>query len=202
MAIDTYAGLQTAIGNWLNRADLTARIPEFIELAEARILRKVRHWRMEKRATANTAASQRTLPVPDDYLEMRNLKLNTSTVDVLEFKPPAVLYEGSYKTGQPRYYSVQGEEVALEPVPDSAYEIEMNYYAFDTLSDTNTTNWLLTYYPDVYLYASLLQAEAYIRKDKRLNVWKAALDESLNEIKKDDRAARWNGSPLVVRAQK
>ena len=33
MAITTYAELQAAAANWLVRADLTARIPEFIALA-------------------------------------------------------------------------------------------------------------------------------------------------------------------------
>ncbi len=52
MSISTYAELQTAVGNWLNRADLTARIPEFIELFEARVKRDLRVRQMEKRATA------------------------------------------------------------------------------------------------------------------------------------------------------
>lgn len=37
MAITTYVELKTAVANWLQRSDLTARIPEFIELAEDRI---------------------------------------------------------------------------------------------------------------------------------------------------------------------
>jgi len=39
MAIGTYAELQTAVANWLDRSDLTDRIQEFIDLAEARINR-------------------------------------------------------------------------------------------------------------------------------------------------------------------
>ena len=37
MALDTYGGLKTAVGVWLNRADLTSYIPDFIKLAEQRI---------------------------------------------------------------------------------------------------------------------------------------------------------------------
>ena len=42
MAINTYATLQTAVANWLDRSDLTDRIPEFIALAEARMNRTLR----------------------------------------------------------------------------------------------------------------------------------------------------------------
>ena len=39
MAISTYTELQTAVANWLDRDDMSARIPEFISLTEARFNR-------------------------------------------------------------------------------------------------------------------------------------------------------------------
>ncbi len=42
MALSTYAELKTSIGDWLNRADLTAVIPDFISLAEAQVERTLR----------------------------------------------------------------------------------------------------------------------------------------------------------------
>jgi hypothetical protein len=41
MSITTYAELKTAVANWLARADLTDRIPEFILMAEDRIAREL-----------------------------------------------------------------------------------------------------------------------------------------------------------------
>lgn len=201
MAITTYSELQTAIANWLDRSDLTDRIPEFISLAEARFVRKLNHWRMEGRSTANTVAGQRTLQLPTDFISMRNLKINTSTVRTLEYMSPSVLYNYSSSQGTPKYYTVQGNQLAFEPIPDSVYEIEMDYVSFDKLSDSNTTNWLLTNFPDAYLYGSLVQGEAYILNDPRIPLWKAGLDEVLEEIKKEDKAARWNGTPLTIRVQ-
>ncbi len=49
MAITTYSELKTALGNWLNRDDLTAVIPDFISLAETDINRKLRHYKMIER---------------------------------------------------------------------------------------------------------------------------------------------------------
>ena len=52
MPITTYTELKAAIADFLNRDDLSAVVPTFISLAEADIQRRVRHWRMEKRSTA------------------------------------------------------------------------------------------------------------------------------------------------------
>ena len=52
MAIGTYAELQTAVANWLDRDDLTDRIPEFIALAEAKMNRVLRISLMENVSTA------------------------------------------------------------------------------------------------------------------------------------------------------
>ncbi len=67
MSITTYSELKTAVANWLNRDDLTAVIPDFISLAEADMDRKVRHWRMEKRATVQL--DDQYSRVPSDWLE-------------------------------------------------------------------------------------------------------------------------------------
>ncbi|MGA0985124.1 MAG: phage adaptor protein, partial [Burkholderiaceae bacterium] len=52
MTIANYSQLKTAVADFLNRDDLTSVVPTFISLAEADMQRKVRHWRMETRSTA------------------------------------------------------------------------------------------------------------------------------------------------------
>ena len=56
MAITTYAELQTAIGDWLNRADLDQKIPDFIRLAESTLNDVLRSADM---VASNTAANIR-----------------------------------------------------------------------------------------------------------------------------------------------
>jgi hypothetical protein len=76
MALTTYAELKTSIGDWLNRADLTAVIPDFISLAEAQVERTLRTRQMIVRANASFDAQYGA--VPADFLETKSLKL-TST---------------------------------------------------------------------------------------------------------------------------
>ena len=79
MAISTYAELKTSIANWLDRSDLTDVIPDFIALAETRHKRDFKIRRMETRVTANTIANTEYYTLPDNYVAMRNIKLNTDT---------------------------------------------------------------------------------------------------------------------------
>jgi len=72
MAISTYSELTTAVANWLDRDDLTLRIPEFIALAEAKFNRTLRLRSMEAKYTADTVAGQRNLALPTGYIQMRN----------------------------------------------------------------------------------------------------------------------------------
>jgi hypothetical protein len=80
MAIGTFAELQTAIANWLDRDDLTARIPEFIALSEARINRALNVRQMETVKLLSLINGTKRYALPDDYLGMRGFKYNTSLI--------------------------------------------------------------------------------------------------------------------------
>ena len=77
MAIGTYAELQTAVANWLDRGDPTDRIVEFIDLAEARMNRNLRLRLMETTATGTLTAGTREYDLPTDYIQAREFHLTT-----------------------------------------------------------------------------------------------------------------------------
>ena len=91
MSISTYAELKTAVANWLDRSDLTDRVPEFITLAEARIGRKLRVRGVEERATTPLVGSQEYYALPSDFLEARNVQINSNPVQVLTYRTPQQL---------------------------------------------------------------------------------------------------------------
>ena len=185
MAISTYAGLKTAIASWLDRTDLTDIIPDFIALAETRHKRDFKIRRMETRVTANTIEGTEFYTLPDDYVAMRNIKLNTDPKTPLDFLTPEImdrLNAGSSK-GLPKAYTIKGNNIELRPLPDGVYEIEVSYYKhFAALSDSNTTNDMLTHHPDIYLYGALVEAEPYLQNDKRIQVWQGYYDRAKQDI--------------------
>ena len=201
MAISTYSELQTAVANWLDRDDLTARIPEFIALAEARFNRILRLRSMEAKYTANTVAGQRNLALPANYIQMRNFQVNGNPLTTLSYVTPEIydrLWGGS-TSGTPKFYTILANEVSFGPIPATVMEVEMLFYKkFDNLSVTTTTNLLLTDGPDIYLYGSMLEAEPFIMNDERVPLWAAALERAVTDMQEQDNKDRHSGSALRV----
>jgi hypothetical protein len=201
MAISTYSELNTAVANWLDRDDLTDRIPEFIALCEARFNRLLRIRAMEYKQTASTVSGQRNLALPTGFIQMRNLQINTSPIVPMQYVTPEIydrLY-GSTLTGTPQMYTIIADEIQLGPIPGSVLTIEMLFYKkFDALTALATTNWMITNAPDVYLYGCLLEAEPFIMNDPRVQLWATAFKQAITDIQEQDNKDRHSGSALRV----
>ena len=158
MAITTYAELQTAIANFLDRSDLTSIIPTFIDLCEADMSRKIRHWRMEQRSTAELDTQYSALPA--DFLEPIRLSITGGSTYTLEMESQAQMSNRRMQNldtgGRPRFYAMTDGKIEVYPSPDATYELEMVYHAkIPALADDATSNWVLSYHPDAYLYGAL-----------------------------------------------
>ena len=206
MALGTFTELKDAVADWLDRSDLTVRIPDFIALAETRINRELRIRPMEVRSKMTTTSGQQYFNLPGGYIQMRNIQLNTNPTTPLEYITPEMLDRlyGSSTTGKPRAYTLIGDELQLAPIPDSGYDLEMAFYEkFTPLGDgssgTVTSNWLTINSPDVLLYGSLMEAEPFIKNDERIPVWLQAYRDSIDKIQKADQRDRHSGSAMRVR---
>ena len=206
MALGTFTELKDAVADWLDRSDLTDRIPDFIALAEARINRELRIRPMEVRSTMYTTVDQQYFNLPGGYIQMRNIQLNTNPTTPLEYITPEMLDRlyGSSTTGKPRAYTLIGDEIQLAPIPDSAYQLEMAFYEkFTPLGDgsagTVTSNWLTANAPDVLLYGALMEAEPFIKNDERIPVWLNGYSNAINKLQQQDQRDRHSGSAMRVR---
>lgn len=206
MALTTYTELKSSLADWLNRSDLTSVIPDFISLAEAQMERQLRTRQMIVRATASFAAAQDYGAVPDDFLEVKTIKLDTNPVTSLTFQTIDSMDQLSNTTylssGKPLYFTIVGGQIRLLPIPDGAYTAELVYYAkLSKLSSTTTTNWLITQAPDVYLYGSLLQAAPYLQDDARIAVWSSLYQAGLDQLQVADDRGSTSGGVLTSRAR-
>jgi hypothetical protein len=207
MAITTYAELQTATANWLDRTDLTARIPEFIELAEANFNRVIRQPDMIAKNDSFSIAGRYTT-LPTDTLEIVRIVVDLTPVIVLEYLTPEEISQRRIvmtSTGKPYYFTTVGgstNQLEVLPSPDSTYTASIVYYTrIAALTDSATTNWLLDSHPDIYLFGTLVEAEPYLKNDERMPMWTSRLDKALNALGLQGQRERHTASGLIMRSR-
>jgi hypothetical protein len=207
VAITTYAELQTATANWLDRTDLTARIPEFIELAEANFNRVIRQPDMVAKDDSFSLSSRYTT-LPTNTLEIIRIVVDLTPVIVLEYLTPEEISERRIvmsATGKPYYFTMIGgstNQLEVLPSPDSTYTSSIVYYTrIAALSDSATSNWLLAAHPDIYLFGTLVEAEPYLKNDERMPMWTTRLDKALNDLGLQGQRERHTASGLRMRSR-
>ena len=166
----TYSELKTAVANYLNRSDLDSMMDTFIIQTEAELNRKLRTKDMVKRATATADAQYLTLPT--DWLEAINVEITANNFSPLMQMSIESLdvyrKKNNNSTGQPVYYALVDDTMELCPTPDGSYTLQLTYYSkISALSSSNTSNFVSTSYPDVYLYGCLRTASIYLMEDDR-----------------------------------
>ncbi len=205
-----YASLQSAVTEYLARDQdptLIARIPTFIQLAEAKFNRQLFVRQMEQRATAlvNLACSEpEFISLPSDFQSMRRVRLSSVTgKPALEFRSGAQIDEYRFETfnvsGRPRYFTVFGDELEIAPTPDAAYTIEMVYRRNIPPLAESDPNWLLMVAPDLYLYGALLESAPYIKEDGRIQTWGLGFTAAINDLNGLGLTSTFNAGPMTVR---
>lgn len=205
--LDTYANLKTAIAAWLwrpNDTDLTAQVPDFIALAEAEMNRRIKTRRKTIRAEATISAE--FIDLPSDYDSPISFVIeSTDPVTRLTYIDPDKATELKSTTytsaGVPVYYSIVGDEFEIIPAPDGSYTGELTYrQKITALSDSNTTNWVLTGHPDLYLYGALKHAAPWLQDDERIAVWGTFFEAAIQSLEREDSLANYGGK-LNARAR-
>lgn len=191
MALDTYAGLQASVGDFMLRSDLTAVIPDFIRLAETQINRRLRVADMMTSATLSITASATSTALPSDFNGVVSLELPSGIGGPLRYEKPEgvrAMRQTNYMTpGIPFAFTVIGANIETVPAPSSTLACLLVYFQrIPVLSVSNTSNWLLTKHPDIYLYGALLQSAPYLKDDERLAVWGQLYETALKDLEGSD----------------
>lgn len=211
MAITTYAELQTAVTNWLNRADLTLRIPEFIVLAESRFRRDLRDW-LTVNITQTNVTGDFTLPAT--VAEVVSVNYNDGTSGSHNFALE-ILTRERYQAlldAQPAVTSLPGQGVYIDVDQDANTQV-LRFFppagstapianlkvsaikVLPALSDSQTTNALLRDAPDVYLYGTLAESAPYLLNDDRLEMWERRANKGIRDLRISAERKRHGATP-------
>lgn len=199
MALATYSELVSTVESYLARSDLTSIIPTFVQLAQQRMTRDLRTREMLKVST--TTATDGTVEIPTDFLEMREIHFQGNPPITLMYESPDKFFRDMMTTtsGLPVYYTIIGYEFQFAPTPDSSKTLQLLYYAKPTfISSTVSSNLYLANYSDALLYATLAEAEPYLMNDNRIQVWATMYDRAIQNIMESDIGKKFPNTAINV----
>ena len=186
----TYSEITTLIKNYLNNDESTfvASIPDFVKNAEDRIFNLVQEDVFRKNVQGTLTTGNRFLTAPSDFLLTFSLAVIDSTTNDFSFllkKHPSFMQEytpdlsDTSLRGLPKYYAdydkayststSSGSTIALAPIPDANYTVELHYlYRPNSLVSDTTGTWLSVNARDALLYASLIEGHTFMKGEPDL----------------------------------
>jgi hypothetical protein len=202
MSLDTYDNLKQEIIDFSHREDIDERVDTFIRMAESdmfanpdEILRvRGQEVRLE------TVTSGQFLSLPADFQSMRSVQLVTGNGDCeLKYRAPAQMKQDP-GTGRPLYFTVTSQ-IEFERVPDTDYDIILQYYAIPTpLSSSNQTNAILNTFPNIYLFGALAATFTYASDSMMAAQHYASFIRAIKGANKKDKQGRHGPAPAMTPA--
>jgi len=200
MSLDTYDNLKLEIIDFSHREDLALKLDTFIDMAEQdmfanpdEVLRvRGQETRLE------TVTSGQFLALPADFQSMRSVQLVTGGGDLeLCYRAPAQMKQEP-GTGRPQYFTVTSQ-IEFERVPDTNYDIVLQYYAIPTpLSSANQTNAILTEFPNIYLFGALAAVFTYANDAALSSQYYASFIRAIKGANKKDKQGRYGPAPAMT----
>jgi hypothetical protein len=174
-----YTELQTEIADYLARDDLTSKIPNFIKYAEVKMNNDLRIREMISTDVITTSTVNKYVALPTGFLEL--ITLNDDLGEPLQEVNYEELLDLQYgsDSARPCFFTIS-HRIDFDRVDSSAKSFPIRFYKrLDLITDT--TNEVLTNYPQLYTYGSLVQAAPYIRDQEQLQTWKMFYEEAVKE---------------------
>lgn len=206
--ISTYSELKTAIYKWLIKvsndpyfdADMMDNI---IFMAEAELNRRMRVRQMRASASVSITAGDNAATLPDDFVEMYSIWLD-SPIQEIQSASAGVFSRGNYylTQGTPEYFYLDANEIIVGPIPAADYTATVDYYKkIPALSALQTTNDILSFFPDIYLFTCLKHAYIASQDVEREGVYEQRVALLISEANsKDKKAAIAKGSRGVAKS--
>lgn len=216
----TYTTLKAQIALYLKRPDLTSMIPSFITRGENELNRRLNVVQREVRFHVDLVAGDRTtdvsVPSEDTFVFQALMVWRSATAPLFpdSGSPTKLVFRNSQQfievmsesAGPPNFYTLEATGTLSEPgeltlrverPADQNYSLGMVMRAlFDIV--LNQDNWLVTRHEEAYLFAALVQAEPFIKNDKRIIVWRSMLEAVIQQINDEDRISRGTQNTTMV----
>lgn len=184
-AFADFIDLRTAVIEHVKDPGIADVFPRLLAIAESRLNRTLRMRAQITSATVTFVDGR--APLPANMAEVIGLYDATGA----EYVQQAV----QDRSG--RYYSIQGDELVTLAFSG---DLALDFYAMIPPLGVSitTTNWLLSKYPEVYLYAVGFEAAKQTQNADLASATKALLDGAIAEAKADDMTSRYSRARVRV----
>lgn len=194
-----FGQLKSKVADWLNRSDLTAQIPDFINMAMHELEREWNYKLMESPFSQTTNATYLTLPAR--YKETKWLKFidANSKYQVLQKKSSDYALSAfpnlTGDTRPPEIFCVYSGQFLLRPTPDLEYSYEgVTYvYSVDLVADDDSNNWTVSYW-ECLLFGALVQAGIFMKDDTLVKYWQPFYVNAYTSLRNAETKEEYGGS--------
>jgi hypothetical protein len=182
----------------------------FLRIAEPAIFRKVRILEMETDATLTfTAAASYADDLPTGFLGFKSIFVPGTNKPEVVYLPPQRFHvedtvaSDAFSTLDADFvYTIEANKVKIKAVAGASEDVTANAVYFarpDGVSDSNSTNDILTNHYDAYLMKVLQVLWDWVDEKEIEAVYKQKFDNIVEEIRENELARRRPAGPLVRR---
>jgi hypothetical protein len=191
----TYDSLLDDVRRYLERgftaesdAIVYEQLPRLVTLGERRIARELKIEGFIRAVTTPLQIGVAVYRKPDRWRDTVSIMVAGRPVLGRSYEFCRNYWPDEASLAQPEYYAdYDYQHWLLVPTPVAASTMEVLYYEQPRfLGPDFQTNWLTEYAPDVLLYATLLEAAPFLKKDERIATWQAMYDRAAQALSGED----------------
>ncbi len=200
MALDVFDNLVKEVIDWSHRGDLGNKITDFILLAEnAMYSNEIQPLKVRSMEIVSTAATAgQYVELPPNFESARSIRLVTGdNGGELKFQAPEQMHK-QVATGRPNFFTIIGNEIQMDRLPDDEYTLEIQYFRKATpLSIENQTNEILTDHPSIYLFGALTALFGYSQDIEQQLKYNEMFMGAIKGANKADKKGRYGPAPSM-----
>ena len=191
----TYDSLLVDVRRYLERgftpesdAIVYEQLPRLVTLAERRIARELKIEGFIRPVQTPLQPGVAVYPKPDRWRDTVSMSADNVPLLARSYEYIRNFWPDEAATGTPKYYAdYDYQHWILAPTPAAAQNLEVLVYQQpQLLGDDCQVNWITEYAPDLLLYATLLEATPFLKKDERIGTWQAMYDRAAQAISGED----------------
>lgn len=191
----TYSSLLEDIRRYLERGFTVEsdqivyeQLPRLVTLGERRISRELKIQGFIRSVQTPLQAGVATYRKPDRWRDTVSMTITGVPIFARSYEYCRNYWPDEAQTAAPQFYAdYDYNHWLITPTPAAVQTLEVMYYEQPRfLGEDFQTNWITEYAPDLLLYATLLEATPFLKKDERMATWQQMYDRAAQALNGED----------------